>query len=514
MRIDGGAVAFIIATSAGAVAWWHAGGWLAAIAFTTLAVIFSSLFLPGFTVSFSVSHRSGSERERVVHGSSRNSIASNAVRHVDPVVPRPVRAVVGILRASIVTWPLVLPIHLFWRVLLFFVALLLTRAAVWLAFDLWFRRQQSQRDRLAREILATVRRGGSLRRPFFLYLRPFRVTGALRAVEPMEFELAQERRYPTTLTSPSGEQIGLEIPIVSVQALDVISQAADELNREWESLFERGLHDFGDLIALGRPGEAIGSGRLATTDGEWRDVVRDLVPAARGCFVIPTASGSTRWEIELLRDRDGFRDCLFLMPPLDPTRNTPEQWQATRRALAGTLPLPEHPGPAALLAFDAALRPHLTLLTQHRWFADGNVRMFVNPQELAGAVARLLPVASRDPRTDWDRALESTLSMVENLGDEKALARLGFHSAPGSRIANGPVTEIVRTEEIWHAAQNGMLQLCYRATCCDTRIVAVLEVLQHAGKCHVENVSVLAENDYDRVVSEARHQLWRAMGIA
>ena len=69
------------------------------------------------------------------------------------------------------------------------------------------------------------------------------------------------------------------------------------------------------LLALGKPGEHLGSGRIQTTDEHWREEILQLMDAARLILIIPSHRGGTLWEISTLRERSYFEKTIFIMPP-------------------------------------------------------------------------------------------------------------------------------------------------------------------------------------------------------
>jgi tetratricopeptide (TPR) repeat protein len=77
--------------------------------------------------------------------------------------------------------------------------------------------------------------------------------------------------------------------------------------------------DESPLIALGNPElERFGPGRSATTNENWRAVLRALGMEAQIIIVIPTHTQGTSWEIEWVTTNKFLHKTCFLMPPPGP----------------------------------------------------------------------------------------------------------------------------------------------------------------------------------------------------
>lgn len=115
-----------------------------------------------------------------------------------------------------------------------------------------------------------------------------------------------------------------------------------EQNSEMEMILERALNGAGHFIALGRPGEALGAGRLPATEGAWQDNVALLINAAVLCIVIPSANPGTQWEIRRIVQSGHLGKCCIVMPSAIGKKSSADDWRAARDALADVLRLPEY----------------------------------------------------------------------------------------------------------------------------------------------------------------------------
>jgi hypothetical protein len=174
------------------------------------------------------------------------------------------------------------PIHV--AVIAGSVFLLLGRILTVLAQRSAQRRRDSRAAALVRGLLDED--GSRQRTPYVLYLRPFSTTGRLAVSNP-------KPRW---------------LPLVP-------SYFAREATLEFETVLAEALEPDLSLVALGRPGEHVGAGRIAVSDDRWRHVFARLVKDARWIVLIPSDHGETRWEVRELVGHDYLRKTIFLMPP-------------------------------------------------------------------------------------------------------------------------------------------------------------------------------------------------------
>lgn len=146
------------------------------------------------------------------------------------------------------------------------------------------RRRDRKADRLLQKIVDAARPG---RHPdYVLFLRPFSTTGRLTVANP-------SRRWLPLLPRYFSHQNTLE----------------------FETLLSEAIAPGMALIALGRPGEHIGAGRIAISDENWKEAFQLLVQHASWIVLIPNDQGETRWEVEWLASNGYFSKVVMLMPP-------------------------------------------------------------------------------------------------------------------------------------------------------------------------------------------------------
>jgi hypothetical protein len=70
------------------------------------------------------------------------------------------------------------------------------------------------------------------------------------------------------------------------------------------------------VVGLGRPGEALGVGRILTNEEDWRAAATKLIDRAMYIFCIPSSRAGTLWEIDHVLEHNLLAKTIFIMPPL------------------------------------------------------------------------------------------------------------------------------------------------------------------------------------------------------
>jgi hypothetical protein len=192
---------------------------------------------------------------------------------------------------------------------------------------------QTIRDTNARKIYEELPGGGS-KDTYFLYLRPFVSTGKVKIALKSEMRLRQAQDY-TNHAIPFGfvNEGQTKKPYVTWGDLETELAAA--------------LESHGQMIALGEPGEQIGSGRIQSTEETWQADFFRLAKGARLIFLLPSTRDGTKWEIgRILQDRRLRRKSIFIVPPDEDLFGDPTDMSSTYKFGSQ----PEVSGDAALRA--------------------------------------------------------------------------------------------------------------------------------------------------------------------
>ena len=149
------------------------------------------------------------------------------------------------------------------------------------------RSNQLKRDRRARLILEQARQGRA--GDYSLYLRGFRSTGQMPAEDT------------SSLVQPGFDPRDAESAAVDLEAV-----------------FAQVLESEAPVVALGRPGEQVGAGRVETQDDTWKRDFEILADNALLLLVLPSPGRSVEWEIKWAKLGGHLQKSLFVMPPKKP----------------------------------------------------------------------------------------------------------------------------------------------------------------------------------------------------
>jgi hypothetical protein len=135
--------------------------------------------------------------------------------------------------------------------------------------------RQKRRDNYALSIFNALERGTV--QEFAVFLRPFYLTGQIaQTVEGFG--------------SDSTTTYGFEVEMIGA------------------------LAELMPALALGRPGEAIGVGRIQTDDSSWKTAAAELMSRASLILCVPSAHHGTAWELEQIVQNGYLAKTLFFMP--------------------------------------------------------------------------------------------------------------------------------------------------------------------------------------------------------
>ncbi|MGR8965719.1 hypothetical protein [Rhizobium leguminosarum] len=199
---------------------------------------------------------------------------------------------------------------------------------------------QKERDRRTAVLFQRLKNGDGPRQPdkrIIVYLRPFDVNGRMKWDEGF-LEEADGNARQDQLDRETKKWERTTLPLVNFNIGIRENASLFEQNSEFETHLEQAVRRAGHFIALGRPGEALGAGRLPTDEAEWQESVSLLIKAATLCIVIPGDRPGMLWEIRHIVQTGYLEKSCILMPAAFGECSYAYEWEAARMALADVLP--------------------------------------------------------------------------------------------------------------------------------------------------------------------------------
>jgi hypothetical protein len=126
---------------------------------------------------------------------------------------------------------------------------------------------------------------------FSVYLRPFYVTDRLF-----------ESRSETPLTS--------------------LSALLKDPYYRLEIQLKKAMRSIGPVVGLGKPGEALGIGRILVNEEDWRAAATKLIDRATYVICIPSSRAGTLWEPDYILEHNFLRKTIFIMPSIPPRKTS------------------------------------------------------------------------------------------------------------------------------------------------------------------------------------------------
>lgn len=144
------------------------------------------------------------------------------------------------------------------------------------------RGEQTKRDKRAAEIMRECTAGSA--QDFSLYLRAFETTAR------MPYEAG-----------------------FSVSAVDL--RQADDAETDLETGLAEAVEGDIPLVALGKPGEHHGAGRILTSDDRWQSDLALLADKATILFMVPSVRPGTLWEVDRIISDRLLHKTIWFQPP-------------------------------------------------------------------------------------------------------------------------------------------------------------------------------------------------------
>ena len=411
LRLAIASITLVALTCWVAVSALHVTVFVATCAVNSIALFTN--FRIGLVGRFSIQlNRSDANSESL---STKNSVATFAALRADPWLAPSARLALLPFESSLVTAVLLTGWHPFLILLIVCLAMKV--------FGIFGRRlsvaeligAQRRRDAAATKILPAVRHGSTVANPYYIYLRPFVVTGQIHAENPAQFEMALDGKHVIEGASDNQGYRSVELPVFNWHFGIGVDRSAIELNPEFEAILEKGVRQFGQLVALGRVGESVGAARIATAEEEWKRTLSQMGKRASGYLVIPSTNSGTFWELGWLKTLN-FRTCFFLIPTPQNVDDW-DRWQEMKSRLQSTITLPNSLGLPCLFAIDGKGRPHISALSDASLVQGKSIRAFISASAVGEALRTLMSIANHNSEDEIGPWIEFSGAFLESIWD-------------------------------------------------------------------------------------------------
>ncbi len=151
--------------------------------------------------------------------------------------------------------------------------------AAWWTYHKYKAASQDRRDWDAALLFNAVKSGNV--KTFCVFLRPFYVTNQI-----------SETTYTYSGSPPQNLQ-----------------------TYELEDAFIRAFDTIMPVVALGKPGEVFGVGRILVDENAWKKSASELMRRASLILCIPSMRPGSQWELDLIIQNGYLNKTVFLMPP-------------------------------------------------------------------------------------------------------------------------------------------------------------------------------------------------------
>ncbi|MFC7290985.1 hypothetical protein [Hirschia litorea] len=226
---------------------------------------------------------------------------------------------------------------------LFITAIVISILIAQLFFDLegWF--EQRDRDIEADRIFKSLSENDDSKvESFILYLRPFISTNKIGADQPKMMSFRPDGIGGATQFILTNDRV------------------------EFEEEVEKALRPLGKLIALGKPLEHMGAGRVRVADEVWQDAIKLLIDKAEMIVLLPSPRPGTSWEVEHLLTSGALEKTIVVDPPndrgsVDKGYDPISEWAGVRTTFAEHgFSLPEDDEEGSLIIFGDQKEPVMT----------------------------------------------------------------------------------------------------------------------------------------------------------
>lgn len=186
---------------------------------------------------------------------------------------------------------------------------------------------QERRDEAAIKIFNAVRMS-NCEQSFAIFLRPFYTMDKIRATQPVMIPI----------------QAGASMTFITVEENHLLEDAVVKA-------FRRTM----PIVALGKPGETFGVGRILVDEDSWQKAATELMSRAALIIFQPSSRPGSLWEMNEIILHRYLNKTVFIMPPhKKPWKELTEDWELLRKSMASDgITIPEYQADGLLFSVDA-----------------------------------------------------------------------------------------------------------------------------------------------------------------
>jgi len=113
------------------------------------------------------------------------------------------------------------------------------------------------------------------------------------------------------------------------------------------------------VVALGKPGETFGVGRILVDEDSWQKAASELMQRASLLICLPSSRPGSHWEMNQITLNHYFSKTVFIMPPNPPSsfrtwKDLKEDWDLLKQQVASKgITIPEYKTDGLLFSVDA-----------------------------------------------------------------------------------------------------------------------------------------------------------------
>jgi hypothetical protein len=266
------------------------------------------------------------------------------------------------------------PLSIFQNVIYFLFLIMLFIGAMYLLVKKnkeYIASYQARRDEAARILLNAVISGEHPK--FAVFLRPFYTTDKIKSIQRIMMPIYNYASTAPTFGSSSATTFGSSLAptfgSASAPALGspsaptfgsppTVTYQSIPVEHKLEQMIMEAFCYTMPVVALGKPGETFGIGRILVDEGSWKTAASKLMRDASLIICLPSARSGSDWELHQIIRNNYFGKTVFLMPPDQSSwrgwKQLREDWDLVEQHMAADgIRIPKYEKNGLLFSVDA-----------------------------------------------------------------------------------------------------------------------------------------------------------------